>query len=290
MSTLFRKYDEKDLKKLQKDILVVFEKFDSLCTKYDINYFAMAGTLLGAVRHEGFIPWDDDMDIGMLYSDYLKFINIPKEEFEEYGLYSPHVNPGGYFSFVTKFYYKDSRFVSPVAKASGKDDMGIFIELFPFFDVPADNKKIKMMKLKVDLLKNLYSVTSVDRISVFDEGLKKYPKLLFKYMVKSLCSIFNITSDRLAGWYDRTVTKYNGVDSGVVLSSSDTFKVYKKSWVDRCIRVKYEDTEMLIPKGYKNYLKYFYGDDYMQLPPESKRWNQAAKYIRFMDGSVMTDE
>ena len=70
----FRKYDDMTLDKLKKELIDIFEVFDSLCKKYDIKYFATGGTLLGVVRHGGFIPWDDDLDIGMLRTEYDKFL------------------------------------------------------------------------------------------------------------------------------------------------------------------------------------------------------------------------
>ena len=99
----FKKYEDGDLKHLQADLLTIRAKLDELCKKHDIKYFAVGGTLLGAMRHEGYIPWDDDIDLGMLYEDYIKFINIPEEEYEGFGLYAPEKNPGEYYSYVTKF-------------------------------------------------------------------------------------------------------------------------------------------------------------------------------------------
>lgn len=131
----FRKYDDMTLDKLKKELIDIFEVFDSLCKKYDIKYFATGGTLLGVVRHGGFIPWDDDLDIGMLRTEYDKFLKIPHSEFEGYGLCAPEITPGGYYSFVTKFYKKDTKFITPISYADNKNDMGIFIELFPFDDV-----------------------------------------------------------------------------------------------------------------------------------------------------------
>lgn len=94
----FRKYDDMTLDKLKKELIDIFEVFDSLCKKYDIKYFATGGTLLGVVRHGGFIPWDDDLDIGMLRTEYDKFLKIPHSEFEGYGLCAPEITPGGYYS------------------------------------------------------------------------------------------------------------------------------------------------------------------------------------------------
>ena len=71
---LYREYDEETLKKLQAIELEILKDFNDLCDKYDIDYFGCGGTAIGAVRHGGFIPWDDDIDVGLLRKDYEKFL------------------------------------------------------------------------------------------------------------------------------------------------------------------------------------------------------------------------
>ena len=146
----YRKYDDVSLKKLKMELLEIFKVFDKLCRKYEINYFATAGTLLGAIRHGGFIPWDDDLDIGMLRADYEKFLKIPPEEFKGYGLCAPEITPGEYYSFVTKFYKKGTKFITPISYVDNKMNMGIFIELFPFDDVEDKNANLEKQIKKVN--------------------------------------------------------------------------------------------------------------------------------------------
>lgn len=284
---MFRKYEDHELQKLQSDMLTVLAKLDELCQKYGIEYFAIGGTLLGAIRHKGYIPWDDDMDLGMLYSDYQKFINIPEEEFAEYGLYAPERNPGDYYSFVSKFYYKDSRFISPIARADGKEDMGIFVEIFPFYNIPGDNRIINRTKRKVEIIKALYTVACCKKVIVFDTGLRGGVKQIQKIFIKAFCGILGLTPERLAGRYDQILSRYRDEATEYIVASADVYRVYKKKWLSSHSRVPFEGTTIPIPKGYKSYLRLVYGDDYMQLPPESGRWNQAAEYIRYIDGTEM---
>ncbi len=283
----FRKYNPNELDKLHKDMIFVLEKLNQLCQKYEISYFAVAGTLLGAIRHKGYIPWDDDLDVGMLIEDYDKFLNIPAEEFEEFGLYALEKNPGDYYSFVTKFYFKDSRFISPIAKADGKNKMGIFIEIFPFYDLPSNNAKIFSMYNKAELLKALYTTVVCDNVIVFTKGIKGIIKKAIKHILRIGLRLCNLDAVKISKLYDKMTRQYTNKDSEYVGSFSDVFSMYRKEWLSDTVRVKFENTTILIPKGYKGYLKTFYGDSYMQLPPESKRWNQAADYIRFIDGTEM---
>ncbi len=287
---MYKKYNEEDLKKLHGDIITVYNKFRSLCEKYDIKFFAISGTLLGAVRHKGFIPWDDDMDIGMFYSDYIKFLSIPKEEFDEYGFYAPSVTPGGYYIIIPKFYYKNSRFVTRLAKESGMDDMGIFVEIFPYYNIPADNNILHNIDTKIKIIKALYTVTSCEKTVVFEKGLPGQFKYLAKVFIKHLCKIFGITPKKLSDYFNKTMLKYENKETGYVLTCVDSFEIYKKKWFSKLIDSEFEDTAMPIPVGYKEILSHFYGDDYMTLPPESKRWNQAAKYIKYLDGTEFIDD
>ena len=71
---MYRQYDEETLKRVQNTEKEILVKFIEICEKYNLKYFAAFGTLLGAIRHRGFIPWDDDIDVGMLRKDYEKFL------------------------------------------------------------------------------------------------------------------------------------------------------------------------------------------------------------------------
>lgn len=83
---LYREYDPDVLKKLQKAEIEILKDFDALCDKYSIDYFVCGGTALGGVRHEGFIPWDDDIDIGMTRDDYERFLEVAETEYGWEGL------------------------------------------------------------------------------------------------------------------------------------------------------------------------------------------------------------
>ena len=289
MKTMYKKYNDSDLNKLKKDMIFVIESLDALCKKYDINYFAIGGTMLGAVRHNGFIPWDDDVDLGMLLEDYEKFLAIPSDEFKDFGLYAPEKNPGGYFSMVTKYYYKDSRFTIKLAKESGIDNMGIFVEIFPFFDLPENNSKIDLMYRRMELYKAMYSTLVVNKVVVYDKGVKAVIKKVVKKLLLAMLHIFRWTPEKVARCYTDTARRYTDKDAKYVASFSDVFNIQQKKIFKALDRVAFEDITMPIPKDYDLYLKRIYGDDYMTPPPEDKRWNQAAEYIRYIDGTEMKE-
>lgn len=103
---MYRQYEPEVLKRLQREELEVLREFVRICNKYDIQYFAVFGTCIGAIRHKGFIPWDDDMDFGMLREEYERFCKVaPKEMGDRFGLAGPDCKEK-FYNFVSKFYKK----------------------------------------------------------------------------------------------------------------------------------------------------------------------------------------
>ena len=140
-----------ETKKLWAVELSLFEKFKEICNKWNLTYYASDGTLLGAARHKGFIPWDDDMDFGMLWPDYKKLMEIaPKEcdyPFVFQGIYSdPYSMVVGSrlrrsdTTGVTKWEYEN---IGP------EHDLGVFIDIFPLFSVPDSEEERAEQKEKV---------------------------------------------------------------------------------------------------------------------------------------------
>ena len=135
-----KQYDEIVLKKLHGVQVEMLHDFAQVCEKYKLPYFAVYGTAIGAVRHAGFIPWDDDIDVGMLRVDYDKFMEIfSKEMSDKYNLLTPQID-GRYSCTVTHIQRKNTKFVSEVTQ-NLKCEQCIFMDIFPFDYVPRDRKK-----------------------------------------------------------------------------------------------------------------------------------------------------
>ena len=143
--------DNRDLRKVWNVQLDLLEKFKSICKKYDLGYSASAGTLLGAVRHQGFIPWDDDIDLSMMWSDYKKFMEVAPKELEyPYFYQCPYTEPESLAgasrlrrSDTTGFTKWEYENVGP------NYDKGIFIDIFPMFFVPDSKQERAAQKEKV---------------------------------------------------------------------------------------------------------------------------------------------
>ena len=133
-------YKKEVLEHLHRVQIEMIQDLDRVCKKYEIPYFAAFGTALGAVRHQGFIPWDDDTDVGMLRKDYDRFLEIAEKELgDHYRVLTPEVDKR-YACNVTKLQRKGTVFISHLSK-NLKCEQCIFIDIFPF-DCVAPTKKL----------------------------------------------------------------------------------------------------------------------------------------------------
>ena len=134
------------LRKIQMEVYEIFKEFDILCRKYKLRYYMLGGTMLGAVRHKGFIPWDDDMDVGMPREDYEKLLIIGKKYFE-------HKN----FKLLNGRWEEEFIFdFSKIMKKIEIDNksLEIFLDIFPLDGCPnTDLKGIKKYYQKFDILR-----------------------------------------------------------------------------------------------------------------------------------------
>lgn len=224
------------IEKLHIELLKLLKDFDKLCTVNKINYSLFGGTLIGAIRHNGFIPWDDDADIIMERQDYDMLLKVLPEEFEVIR-----------YPWVPRFKSKTNN---------------LFVDLF-VFDHTSNNENLQ--KLHVLELKLLQG-TLKNSINFKKGGLVLIALSVITYLVGlPFSKTFKLKI------YDSIATKYNFHNTNYILSTLDQFryihKILPSSVIKSYINVPFVDTELKIMQGYDIYLKMFYGD-YMQLPPE----------------------
>ena len=147
----YKELDNKTLKKLHEVGLEILLEIDRVCKKYDIPYFLCGGTLLGSIRHKGFIPWDDDIDIGMLRNDYEKFEECYiKEHSKKYYLHSIKTDEDYWLSFIK--IQKNNTTINEKFIEKLDTHKGIFVDIFPFDKVP-DKGFTKRLKLRSFFIK-----------------------------------------------------------------------------------------------------------------------------------------
>ena len=168
-----KEYEPEILQKLHTLQLEMLSDLQKICEKYNLEYFAVFGTALGAVRHKGFIPWDDDIDVGMLRKDYDIFIQVAEKEMgDKYQIMTPEIEKK-YACCVTKFQRKDTKFISYLSDKL-ECDQCIFIDIFPFDCIAPEKKqarKQQMITLFLDRL--IYLCGSAHPIIPYT-GIKYY--------------------------------------------------------------------------------------------------------------------
>lgn len=147
---LYKEYDPQVLKKLQRAEIEILKDFDALCGRHGIEYFVCGGTSLGGVRHGGFIPWDDDIDLGMTREHYDKFLQVAEKEYgDKYKMINPEIDPD-FPVMITKWYRTGTVFRNQETVDLGLH-IGIAIDLFCFDRVPDDVAGLRKQALCMDL-------------------------------------------------------------------------------------------------------------------------------------------
>ena len=148
-------YEKEVLNRLHHVQLEILKDFSVVCQKHSLPYFAIYGTAIGAVRHGGFIPWDDDIDVGMLREDYNRFCKIFEQELgHKYKLLTPEMD-GRYACTVTHIQKRGTKFISQVSQ-NLKCEQCIFMDVFPFDCVAEDIKEQKKQAQKANFLSDCY--------------------------------------------------------------------------------------------------------------------------------------
>ena len=258
------------LRKLQLVELKALDEVKRICELHNLKYFLIAGNLIGAIRHKGFIPWDDDIDIGMLRSDYDKFIEYCKTDLdtEHFFLQTPSTEKGNADFELARIRINGTRFVEKHRKDLNLHN-GIFVEVFPYDDLP-DN----------DFHSMLYGNTFImlKKAAGMRLGYQYGQDSKIKKLILGLITFFSkiIPLDKLIKKLDNYHLKYqNPASKWVFLMAGGTS--YKKErhlrkTVTELTTTEFEGKQYPIPKDYDTFLREQYGD-YMTPPPEDKRVN-----------------
>lgn len=254
------------LKEMQEIELDIMKDVHQFCEENDIRYYLAGGTLLGAIRHKGFIPWDDDIDIAMPRPDYEKFVSKYKSKNKYYKISSIENNPNHLFTFA-KIY--DTRTIKIEENlVYGKDNIGgVEIDIFPVDGIPENINISNKYFVNFKRLYTLYSVASCKFVKS-----KNKLKILLRIALTIPCKL--IGTKRFIEYINNKAKKIDFDESEFVACIVAPFygnreRVLKASYIDK-IKVEFEGQYFYGPKGYDEYLSSLYGD-YMKLPPEKER-------------------
>jgi len=259
--------------------LEIVKEFHRVCEKNCLRYTLAFGTTIGCVRHKGFIPWDDDIDVTMPYEDYIKFNEIAQTGLDGKYILVNHEKEKYYRIPFAKLQIRKSCAISRYPSPYKWKNQGIYIDIFPAFYVPKNPIKRKLLNTKISLLGVINSCYSFDRVKHTHKGLLGNMLLFgafiinkmlpYQYVIESMYkSTATITTDESNEMY---VCNFN------VSNIMNRYKM-KKNAFDNRILMTFEDTELWMPRDYDAIMKNYYGD-YMKLPDESKRDTHGFKVV-----------
>lgn len=254
-------YDGK-LSAVQRSLLGFLKEVDRICRKHQIKYFLGGGTLLGAVRHKGFIPWDDDADVMMLREDYEKFLSVLPDELPSF-ITNQNTEKANHFAF-TKLRLDNTILSTEFTARFDNLHNGVFL------DVLAQDKTAKKglaQKLHMKMTAQLrWLVLNKWRGTPMNANNK-----IVSFIGDVIKAVFPLKT--LEKMQNRMMTRYRNKDTGVLYDSMGRNVergAYPEEWLGEAVYVDFEDTKLPIPKEWDKYLSYLYGD-YMEMIPVSER-------------------
>lgn len=253
-----------DLKKMQQKSLEMAKYFVNFCNENNLLCYMCGGGAIGALRHKGFIPWDDDLDFFMPRNDYEKLIEIwnQKADTKKYSLINANKNLIDHNLFIT-IRDNETTAIKPYQKGINISH-GLALDIIPLDGCPDGFKRKKQVFWAL-----IYSLFKSQVIPQKHGKLKKFVSKILLGIIPT-----KILKFKLWKFAEKQMTKYKIEDNENIteLCSGPYYmkKIYKKEWFEKNVFIKFEDTKLPVPVGYDGYLKTAFGD-YMKLPPKEKQ-------------------
>ena len=268
------------LRKLQLTQLEIAQEIKRVCEENDIRYFLCCGSFLGAVRHKGFIPWDDDLDIGMLREDYERFCAIAPEKLGS--------------DYCLQNWHTDSRYALPFAKVRKRgtrmderkstvlQENGIYVDLFPFDNAPVGEAEQKRHARKLVTLFRMKMMKSGMR-PWLDNGRINWKKRIGFAFYQFLA--LWVPSQTLIHWFEKIASSVPRSDILCRQRAWSRLDCYDRAWCEDLAQYPFEGTTFPGPRDYHRFLSSIYGD-YMTEPPAGTREDRhQVVRLDFGDGS-----
>ena len=270
-----------DLQRYKKIICEIARSFDNFCTVHNLRYFGIGGTAIGAIRHKGIIPWDDDIDFVMPRKDYDQFLSLSKTELDsQYEVFSHH-NYALYHLSMAKMCKANT---SLLPSRQIRIMLGAFIDIFPMDGLPDTDKEgrieyfnnYQLIRHKAEAVSKFYTIRSI-----FSSIKHRNWEELRNQFISHWYHIRGKHND-LFDQCDRILKSYPFDDAQYVayFGTNRSAKIISpKSWFDDYYYAPFEDFEIRLPIGIHQYLSQVFGD-YMKLPnPEDRSSGHSFVYL-----------
>lgn len=267
-----------EVKRLQKVMLIIAEEIIRICKKNNIKCFVCGGTMLGAVRHKGFIPWDDDMDFAFMREDYDRFIEVCETDLkEEFFLQTWDTDPEYPYPFG-KILLKDTFLEEDFTKGT-KSIKGIYVDLFPLDSVTEDIKERNKHKREVFILHRALWVKKGYGKSLMSENFMQKIRYLF-----SKCVFAFFPYEKTKEKYKKVLLKFNDNNTTPYVRADSPYSYekgfIKREWIDHIVEYEFDGISVPGLKDYDSYLTFLF-NDYMQLPDEKDRRTHKLKSLDY---------
>lgn len=265
--------DDKVLRQLQLTMLETLKVFDAFCRKHNIKYSLYAGSLLGAVRHKGFIPWDDDLDVCMSRAEYDRFIALWKQDGPKGYILQNKENTPAYWQSFSKIRKDNTTFLQEEREA-GKYHTGIFLDVFPLDRIP--NGRLNRMLFNWHCMK--YQLLTREFVPP-----KAGMAIRFGSAVILACTP-KCRREKIRQKTLKKITRYNN-QTDLEIVAIETMvslrKPFAPDMLDEYVDLPFEGSNFMCFAGWDDHLRRKFGD-YMQIPPEEERvWRHHPIIIDF---------
>lgn len=271
----FKEYDDPELlRKVQLVLTKILREFDRVCRELDIPYVVYGGTALGAVRHQGFIPWDDDVDVCMTRADYEQFLQrAPAVLGDEFVLENARTH-ADFPNMLTNLVLKDTYFIPEFIKDSPYR-MPLGLDIFPFDNVPSDRWRYRLQSTSTWFWGRLLYLQGTPSPYLEIEGPLRSLILVATSAIYRTLRLLRVKPGTLQRRWERAARRYEKKNTRLMADYTDRDPMaWAVSYADLypAIDVPFEDITVRLPREYDKILRRGYGD-YMQLPPVEKRKN-----------------
>ncbi|HBC6052161.1 TPA: LicD family protein [Proteus mirabilis] len=261
-----------DLRKKQLKMLKGLIEIHRICQLHNINYWLDAGTLLGAVRHSGFIPWDDDIDICMFRDDYNKFINIAKYELNTNDFFLQTVTTDKDYIFINipcKLRINNTEIVEKFEKIHNcyneKSHHGLFVDIFPY-DKYSENKNKRKIQRLLSIAYKIKKLSYCNNIGAIKYILSRIFSIILPIII--LEKTKNIIANKMN-------KEPNNSLYGAGIETPFTRAYFSEDEIFPLKKNFFEGYEFNCPNNTKIYLEKMFGPNYMTPPPEEERYNHS---------------
>lgn len=257
------------LAKLQAIELKTLKQIARICEAEHIRYFIIGGTLIGAMRHKGFIPWDDDVDVGIPRDDYNRFIRVARKYLPDNYEVRTMDSSRTYKCYYTRVVDNDMKILWDHGQY--KAEIGVWADVFPLDGLPSNRLQRKLHVFLLNGIKMLYKFTQIDNVSTNLDRPFIERALIHIAMATRVGRFFD--GDGLLHRLDRWLQKYNFDKCDYVFNYSGCYRnreIAPRAFFDGVQMIPFEDMYVSAPSGADGYLRNVYGD-YMQMPPPEKQ-------------------